>query len=462
VKPGALVVAASAVLACCLATSPARAATRQPFHYAVVIGKQTASDPRWSEVASVLQRKYAGARIFTYGQLDEVADAPKAFSPDYIAFVCKPQEATPGFVRKASQFNRKLENKPYGTAVWAIVTGYDHEDALRIARNDQPPTINFGLGGMLGFIDSLPEGVAYSEFTETRRDWQEKRSGHGLRDRHDAPEDHLIPMIRLINGNKVDGVWTSGHAGKDMWSVYYPEGPSYVVAENGGLTGRIDGEARATVRSTNPKIYLGIGNCLTARIEDRDESYALSWIHSGGAHQYFGFIEETYYGLMGWSMADNFFYRGGRFNVAESAFVANQSLLLAMNGRLAPDEVDGMEYDKDATVVYGDPAWMATVPETTARSVQHWSTKLDRSVAGNKVRWELTVAFQKESDFSPSSGKDLRPVFAFLPERVKRPRPVGKPSRVAAFHLASNFVVVHFEGRIAAGETRKFVFESEP
>jgi len=456
------IAASASVLACCLATSSALASTRKPFHYAVLISKQAAADPRWNEVATVLAGKYPAARIFTYVHLDELVDPVKAFSPDYIAFVCKPREATPEFVRQAGRFNRQLENEPYGTAVWAIVTGYDQADALRIARNDAPPTIGFGLGGMLGFIDSLPEGVAYSEFTDAKQDWQEKKAGLGVKNRHDAPEDHMVPMIRLVNGNKVDGVWTSGHADKDRWAVYYPEGPAVIVAENGGLTGYLDGEARGSIGSSNPKIYLGIGNCLTARIEDPSASYALSWIHSGGVHQYFGFIEETYYGLMGWGTADNFFYRGARFNVAESAFVANQSLLLAMNERLAPDEVEDMAYDKDATVVYGDPAWMATVPEATARNAEHWSTWLDRSIVGKKIRWELTVTFKKESEFSPGSGKDLRPVFAFLPERVRKPRPHGNSPEVSAFHVASNFVVVHFVGKVAAGETRKFVFESEP
>ncbi len=455
-------VAASVGLLCCLLPGPALGTTRPSFHYAVAISQQTAGDPRWNEVANVLVKKYPGARVFTYGDLGELVAPLKAFSPDYIAFVCRPEEASADFVERAGGLNRRLENAPYGTAVWAIVTGYGPEDALRIARNGSPPRIEFGLGGMLGFIDALPAGVAYSEFTDAKQDWQEKKAGQGVKDRHDAPGDHLVPMIELVNGNKVDGIWTSGHAGTDMWSVYYPDGPSVLVAENGRLTGFVEGEARGSIRSTNPKIYLGIGNCLTARIEDRDASYALAWIHSGGVNQYFGFVVETYYGLMGWSMADNFFHRGARFNVAEAAFVANQSLLLAIEKRLAPDEVSDMEYDRDATVVYGDPAWMATVPEATARTAEHWSTRLDRSMAGKRIRWELTVTFKKDSQFSPDSGKDLRPVFAFLPERVKRPRPAGKPAGVSAFHVAGNFVVVNFEGAVAAGETRKFVFESEP
>ncbi len=459
---GTLVVAALSVVTALLVPAAARPSTRTPFSYAIVISRGTASDPRWNEVATVLGKKYPGARTFTFDRLDELVEPLKAFSPDYIAFVSRPQDATPDFVRQAGALNRRLDNEPYGMAVWGIVTGYTHEDALRIARDGAPPAIRFGLGGMLGFLDALPEGVAYSEFKDAKQDWQEKRPGQRVKDRHDAPGDHLLPMIELVNGNRVDGLWTSGHGATDMWTVYYPDGPSDVIAANGGLTGVIDGEARGSIRSTNPKVYLAVGNCLTARIEDPDASYALSWLHAGGANQYFGFIEETSHGLVGWGMADNFFYRGARFNVAESAFVANQALLLAIEARLAPDEVEEMEHDRDATVVYGDPAWMATVPEATAREVEHWSTRLDRSMAGKRVRWELTVTFKKDSDFRPSSGKDLRPVFAFLPERVKRPRPVGRPAGVSAFQVASNFVVVHFEGKVAAGQARKFVFDSDP
>ena len=448
------------LVASLLTAANAAATTRPAFNYAIVISQQTASDPRWNEVATVLEKKYATAKIFIYRQLDELIAPLKAFSPDYIAFVSKPQDASAEFVRQAGRFNRKLENKPYGTAVWAIVTGYTHEDALRIARDNAPPTINFGLGGMLGFIDSLPQGVAYSEFTDKKGDWQRKKNGLALENRHDAPSDHLIPMIDLINSNQVDGVWSSGHAGKDIWSVYYPEGPADILAQNGGLSGLIDGEARASIQSTNPKIYLGIGNCLTARIEDIDESYALSWLHAGGANQYFGFVEETYYGMMGWSTADNFFYRGARFNVAESAFVANQSLLLAVQQRLVPQDLADMEYDKDASVVYGDPAWMATVPEATDRSTEHWSTRLERSISGSRIRWELSVTFRKNSDFSPANGQDLRPVFAFLPERISKAKATSSLANISAYHIANNFIIVNFKGNIAAGETRRFIFES--
>ena len=172
-------VAASVGLLCFLLPGPASGTTRPSFHYAVVISRQTAGDPRWNEVATALVKKYPDARIFTYGDLGELVDPLNAFSPDSIAFVCRPEEASAGFVERAGNLNRRLENAPYGTAVGAIVTGYGPEDAMRIARNGTPPQIDFGLGGMLGFIDAVPAGVAYSELTDAKQDWQEKKAGQG-------------------------------------------------------------------------------------------------------------------------------------------------------------------------------------------------------------------------------------------------------------------------------------------
>ena len=441
---------------------PIQAKSTGHFKYAIVISNKTDSDKKWGNIAKMLTAKYENTRIFKFNKFTDLVAPLAAFSPDYIAYVAKPQEASSGYIRRASWLNRQLENRPYGLAVWGVVTGYNYDDAMRIASNKTPLHISFGLGAYLGYIDALPEGIAYSEFLESKPSWQEKKLGQSVDKRDDAPDNHMFPMIDMINANKIDGLWTSGHAGEDEWLVYYPESTSRIVAENGGLTGVEEGGASIPIQSGNPKIYLAVGNCLTAKIANRNASYALSWIHSGGVDQFFGYITETYYGMMGWGTADNFFYRGGKFNVAESAFVANQSLLLSMDKRLAPDEIKDMEYDEDSTVVYGDPAWMATVPEATAVPAEQWETNLDRSSAEPRIRWELTVTFKKDSNFSPSEGKDIRPVFVFLPERVKNPQAENSQSENINYHIASNFVIINFHGTVNAGESRKFVFTSDP
>ena len=132
------------------------------FNYAIVVEDATYQDKDWGKVVKVLSEKYPNTRIFAYKEsLNELVESVTAYSPDYIAVVSTPEDASPEFVKAINQFNRNLGTAPYGKAVLGIVTGLTAKDALRIARNKQPLEINFGLGGMLGFIDSLPSGVAY-------------------------------------------------------------------------------------------------------------------------------------------------------------------------------------------------------------------------------------------------------------------------------------------------------------
>ena len=127
---------------------------------------------------------------------------------------------------------------------------------------------------------------------------------------------------------------------------------------------------------------------------------------------------------------------------------------------MVTDELKDMEYDRDVCVVYGDPAWMAKVPAATATAVAHWGCQLDRQIVDDKIQWELTVKFNKDIDFSGVSGKDIRPVCIFLPERIKNPSAEADLTNIMAYHIASNFVIVQFSGQVAAGETRTFRFAS--
>ena len=183
---------------------PAQAKTADHFKYAIVISKTTAADNNWSNVAKTLAAKYETTKVFQFTKLSDLVAPLADFSPDYIAYVAKPQEASPGYIRRASWLNRQLGNRPYGQAVWGVVTGYGSDDAMRIASNNTPPSINFGLGGFLGYIDALPEGVSYSEFLESKDSWQQKKQGQSLDNRDDAPANHMYPMINAINANKVD------------------------------------------------------------------------------------------------------------------------------------------------------------------------------------------------------------------------------------------------------------------
>lgn len=443
----------------CFLPVQAIAIAQKDFNYAIVADESTSQDDDWGKVVKVLSQKYKNTRVFTYKEsLDELVESVTAYSPDYIAVVSTPEDANPEFVKKINQFNRKLGTAPYGRAILGIVTGLTFKDALRIAKNKQNLEINFGLGGMLSFIDSLPSGIAYCEFFDKKQNWQTKDPGGKVEDLKDAPEDHLPAMVEILNNNKVNGIWTSGHATSQGWLTYYPDGPAGISAEDGKLTGYVEEEVYP-IKSVNPKIYLGIGNCLTACIENKDNAYSLAWMHSGGVHQFFGYTVESYYGMMGWGMADYFFYRGGNFTLAESVFIINQALIMAMENNLAGDEKDDMAYDKDVCIMYGDPAWEARVPASSAKETAAYEYSLKKSKAeGGKIAWELSVKFKKEMDFNPESEKLTRPIFAFLPEKVRSPKAVGDLSSVSAWRVSDNFVIVNFKEKVNPGDTRTFKF----
>ncbi|HBM16275.1 MAG TPA: hypothetical protein DD381_08055 [Lentisphaeria bacterium] len=435
------------------------AIAKEDFNYAIVVKEKTYNDSDWKEVVKVLSEKYPSTHIFTYKKsLDELVKNVTSFSPDYLAVVSKPEDADPKFIKAVNQFNRKLGTAPYGKAVLGIVTGLTAEDALRIAENKQKLEINFGLGGMLKFIDSLPTGIAYCEFYEEKENWQAKAPDTDIENFTDAPDDHLPDMVELINNDNIDGIWTSGHATPSGWLAYYPDGPSGINADDGNLIGYA-GEETYPIKSVNPKIYLGIGNCLTACIEDKDNAYSLAWIHSGGVDQFFGYTVESYYGMMGWGMADYFFYRGGDFTLAESVFIINQALIMSMENDLAGDEIDDMAYDKDVCIVYGDPAWDARVPASSAKETADYEYSLtNKKTDEGKTLWTLKVTFNKDMNFIPESPKDIRPIFAFLSEKVNSPEAAGDLSAVGVWHVSDNFVIVNFKGEVKAGDTRVFKF----
>ena len=60
-------------------------------------------------------------------------------------------------------------------------------------------------------------------------------------------------------------------------------------------------------------------------------------------------------------------------------------------------------------------------------------------------------------EFEPESPKDIRPIFAFLPEKIHDPEAVDDSlSDVSAWHVSANFVIVNFKGTVKAGDLRKF------
>ena len=112
-------------------TSPAK--LQADDGYAIVVSKDTHAHADWAPVVEALRSKHSGIVIEYEKNLSESLPALQAAFPKYTCIVAKPEDAGRAFVADAHQLTRQLDADPYPDTIWAIVTGYEPADALRIA-----------------------------------------------------------------------------------------------------------------------------------------------------------------------------------------------------------------------------------------------------------------------------------------------------------------------------------------
>ena len=333
--------------------------------YAVVVSKATSSDPRWAEAVAALKEKHDATVLLHEGDVESVRDELAILSPGYVCFVCRPEECGRGFVRTVHQLTRALDDDPYGDAVWAIITGYEAADALRVVKEGEPLRVKRALGGSIspkspGWLSYFWEGVGYSE-TDPQALWR-KPAGSEPVPSKDRPVDTTKRLVDELNTNKIDFFWTSGHATEHDWQIGYRYRNGQFRHKNGQLFGLDTAGKRHPINSTNPKIYDTHGNCLIGHVPGRD-CMVTSWFHTGGACMMIGYTVPTWYGFAGRS-ASYFFERGDAHTYAEAFFFNSQALLFALEERI-PEVWDnqrnrrGHQHDRDVVALFGDPAWDA-------------------------------------------------------------------------------------------------------
>ena len=94
----------------------------------------------------------------------------------------------------------------------------------------------------------------------------------------------------------------------------------------GQLFGEDTHGARFDVQSTNPKVFLPVGNCLMGHIDGPD-AMALAYMKSAAVRQMAGYVLPTWYGYQGWGLLDYFVEQPGRYTLTE-AFHANNIALV--------------------------------------------------------------------------------------------------------------------------------------
>ncbi len=351
--------------------------------YAVVVSKETLADPGWAKVVAELRAKYSADLVdYPRGQLGGVAAKLAEIFPRYICFVATSEEAGRDFVVQVNRLTRKLDGDPYTDAVWGIVTGFDADDALRIAKQSKPLLIQRAASSMgPGIFSKLQGGFATAE-TQKGKFFHKDNGGETVEDKPDP--DALAKLAEYFNTNAPDLFLTSGHASEKDWQTYYNIPGGSLRCDRGQLFALDSNKKRYDIQSPHPKIYLPAGNCLIGHVTGPD-CMAIAWMHTGGVHQMAGYTAVTFFGYMGWGTSEAF---GDPWNFAEAVYFTNQSLIYELNTRY-PKQADiefenysenainkmasthhiserpllGMLWDRDIMAFYGDPAWIASLPK---------------------------------------------------------------------------------------------------
>jgi len=379
----------------------------EDYSYAIVSSKNTVTDKGWAKVIDILKNKYNGKVIIYMNSTDEAEHQLSKLMPRYTAFVAKPEEVTKEFVAKVHQLTRSLDDDTYGDTIWGIVTGFDAQNAYNIVSVSKPLIIRRGVAGTSIPLEYFSEGVWYSE----------GKAGFGIKkDKGSTPHEIKTPVdttklfVDELNGN-ADMFVTSGHATERDWQIGYSYKNGAFKSQNGLLYGIDTAGNKFQIKSTHPRVYLPVGNCLMGHI-DNSNAMALAFLNSASVIQMIGYTVPTWFGFMGWGILDYFVEQPGRFTLSEAFFANQQALIWHLQKNPASK---GHLYDRDVVAFYGDPAFESRVQPVPSGWEQTLVRTNDTFILNIKL-----LKGEKSFDLIDPNGsqRGKRPIFQFLPIRL--------------------------------------------
>ena len=432
------------------------------FRYAVVVNQYTYQIPEWGLVADTLMSRYNG-EIFTWeSSLWELQTELSNYKPSHIAFVCEPLTANAYFVQtRLWPFTRALDDDPYCDAIWGIITGYNAEDALRLA-NCEGFTVKNMLGGTMSCdLNYYPQGIATSEATYNHIRF--KYLDGTIIDTTDeelCPTDRTEFLMNMINADTIDIFMTSGHGNHDNWQLHYPTSglEGFFRSYNGQLYGDPYSGPNINANSINPKIYLALGNCYVGKIQNIN-SMAPAWIHTGGASLMTGYVilEGASSHQHGGTKA--FFARQGLYTWPEAFFLANQALLFDIENNTPganPPDLNG-------SALYGDPALDARLDTESGVIPGSMYEEQIEIVPGDTEDTVTVRIIMNREDCPGYNGKwgNRHPIILF-PFRAENPAIISYDPECHGAVVTDDFLLmcIWYQGQppLAAGEIREFVF----
>lgn len=464
---------------CALALHAAEPAPERPaYAYAVVVSSTTFDDPEWQKVANILAKKY-NAKILKWDKnVEETKNQLAQIMPKYTAFLARPEEAGHAFVVKISRMCRALDNDPYVDTFWGIVTGYSAEDARRIVSLEAPLIVTRVLDATGKIeLNKFDQAACFDEFD--RGSVNEKAAGKSAAKRKCA-NDNTKEFIAAMNRLNPQLIATSAHATEHDWDMGY-NAPNMTMEHQDGQLFCIDtAENRFAMTNTEPKIYIGAGNCLIGDI-DKEDCMATSWMHSGGACQFIGYTVPTWFGEMGWGTLDKFASQGGIYTAAEAFHFNNTEIIRTIKDKypqhvktnLKNYQVDtddekiyrtlkvnksdpdaealiGRLYDRDVVAFFGDPAF-----EVRAKpSVRISTSKLqDGKFAGC---WQIKIEAVSDGKWS-----DAGETYFALPYSMKSVKCVDT-NLDGDIDYADNFILVALQGNYKKGDSFRIILKESP
>jgi hypothetical protein len=329
-----------------------------PFKYAMVVKSSTLADPAWAEVIDTLQAKHGG-EVFSYSNsIWETQADLSTYMPSHICFLAKVEDITSvgseQYARDVHQLTRALDADLYGDAVWGILTGYNADDAMRIATTSSLPIGNILLKDAMGLLNWVYQGM-YFACHEYGLCAIKYPGVDTFEIHHDGPTDCTDTLVTLINTNTFDLVMPGGHGNHNAWQLHWPSAglEGFFKSSDGQVYGAPYSGSNINVNSTNPKVFFAPYNCYHGFIQNSG-SFVPSWTHTGGVIGYWGntiSVATVYMKGHGYIWAEQ-----GLHTLAEAFYITNQALLFCMENNVPGTNYSEMLRERDVWAWYGEPS----------------------------------------------------------------------------------------------------------
>ena len=433
----------------------------QKVEYVIVTSLKTRS--LWPRAVEALQLKYEQkwpgmVRLVEYNTADGVRSCLSSLRehlPSYTCFIEHHSLCSKKFVRDVNELTRELDTScPYGDTLWGIMTGYVEEDIL-FALKQPPLVLGRATGNSPQGCSKFQSGVWFSEGEKGVAFRKEKGSDAVQREK--CPNDATANFVEELSASRnaledsgVDFVVTSGHATEKDLQMGYSFRSGCLRCNKGQLYGcPLDSEEHHVIkRNEAPKVLSAAGNCLMAHIAD-ENSMALGWMHSACVVQMSGYIVGTWFGYGGWGVHNYLFSEPGALTFSEAFFANQQALLYTLNSKYGEGqeqntrEYEGLVYDRNNVVFYGDPAWAASLDKESSPPGNYSHSHSQRRAVQNATgwtEWEYHLTTNKPGQW------DRPPVFVF-PSRAKDVKLVSGKAV-----LTCRFLLLPLSGQYSAGE----------